>query len=192
MVRRLSMVVGLMMLAGCSGMTNPFVKEAPFVATAVPGDFAIVVEENHLTYINRQTAQQVITAADAMSRTTTTKYRDFGNTVIDRYTQERTLTPAELQEMWDVVAKEKLLEGTPFWVNFLSDSDLHQRNSIVLKISAGGKSRTYQEVNSVPEELKPLVVMVNKVRVSAGGSGAGPMPGVPELIAAPTDATTRQ
>jgi hypothetical protein len=190
MVRRLGMVLGLVLMAGCSGM-NPFAKEAPFVATAVPGDFAIVVDENHLTYYNRQHIQQVITAADAKSRTTYTTYRDFGNVVTNRYTQERAVTPTELQEMWDVVASKKLMGKTPLWVNWLSDTDLHQRNSFVVKIQADGQTRTYQEINSVPDNMRPLMLLVSKVRLQEGRSGSVPQVTAPETapVMVPTPAT---
>jgi hypothetical protein len=192
MVRRLSMLVGLMMLAGCGGV-NPFAKEEAFTPTAVPGDFAIVVDENHLTYYNRQHIQQVITAADAKSRTTYTTYRDFGNTVTERYTQERTVTPEQVQEMWNVVANNELLEKTPLWVNWLSDTDLHQRNSFVVKIQAGGRTRTYQEVDSVPDNVRPLMLLVSKVRLQEGRTGVVPGPAAESvLVPAPTGAPGTQ
>ena len=79
---------------------------APFVATPVPADFAIVVDENHDTFYARQHIQQVITAADAMSRTTYTYYRDLNDTIGNRFSQESPLSTAQLQAMWNEVSRQ--------------------------------------------------------------------------------------
>ena len=66
MLRRIAVLLPLVLFTACNDMQNPFAPKKPFVATAVPEDFAIVVDENHLTFVNRQHVQQVITAADGL------------------------------------------------------------------------------------------------------------------------------
>jgi hypothetical protein len=103
MLRRIAVAVGLVMLAACSPsgrLENPFAKKAPFVPTEVPGDFAIVVDENHDTYYARQHIQQVITAADSMSRTTYATYRDLNDSVARKFSQETPMNAQQLQAMW--------------------------------------------------------------------------------------------
>jgi hypothetical protein len=93
--------------------------------------------------------------------------------------------------MWDVVASKKLMGKTPLWVNWLSDTDLHQRNSFVVKIQADGQTRTYQEINSVPDNMRPLMLLVSKVRLQEGRSGSVPQVTAPETapVMVPTPAT---
>ena len=88
--------VALCLLAACSstgGLRNPLVAEKPFVATPIPADFAVVVDENHDTFYTREHIQQVITANDMMSRTTYTTFRDYNDTIANRFTQESPLSP---------------------------------------------------------------------------------------------------
>jgi hypothetical protein len=165
MTRRIALLLPVLLLSACSGLRNPFAKEQPFLPSAVPPDFALVIDENHLTYVNRNHIQQVITVADAKSRTTYTTYRDFGNTVTEQFTQEISLTPGQLQAMWNAVASNNLMDAAPFWINWLSDTDLHLRNSLVVQIQANGKSRTYQEVNGTPDSLRGLMLLVSQVRL---------------------------
>jgi hypothetical protein len=165
MIRRIAVFLPLILLSACGDLKNPFAKEEPFLPSAVPSDFAIVVDENHLTYVNRNHIQQVITAADATSRTTYTSYRDFGNTKTEQFTQPTSLSPGQIQAMWNSVASHNLMGGRPFWINWLSDTDLHLRNSLVLQIQANGKTRTYQEVNGTPDSLQPLMLLLTQVRL---------------------------
>jgi hypothetical protein len=165
MIRRIAVFLPLIVLSACGDLRNPFAREKPFLPSPVPSDFAVVVDENQLTYVNRNHIQQVITAADAKSRTTYTTYRDFGNNVTNQFTQEASLTPGQLQAMWNAVASKNLMEAAPFWINWLSDTDLHLSNSLVVQIQANGQSRTYQEVNGTPPSLQPLMLLVSQMRL---------------------------
>src|SRR5438046_1101801 len=111
-LRALATVVALSLsLAACTssndwgGMTNPLNNPSTFAATSVPADFAIVVDESHNTFETRQIIQQVITAADGLSRNTYTTYRDFNNSVADSFSRESPLTPPQLQAMWNEVSQ---------------------------------------------------------------------------------------
>ena len=181
MIRRIAVFLPLILLSACGDLRNPFAKEKPFLPTAVPSDFALVVDENHLTYVNRNHIQQVITAADGKSRTTYTTYRDFENNITEQFTQETTLTPGQIQAMWNSVASNNLMESEPLWINWLSDADLHHRNSLVLQIHANGKSRTYQEVNGTPSSLQSLMLLVSQVRLPTTQGSNTPVvaPGTP-------------
>ena len=94
------------LLSACGDLQNPF-AEKPFIPSAVPNDFAIIVDENHDTFTNRQHIQQVITANDSMSRTTYTNYRDFNDSIANRFTQETPLSPSQVQAMWNSVGQRK-------------------------------------------------------------------------------------
>ena len=131
----LSLLVPVLFLAGCGDFKNPFAQK-PFVPTAVPADFVIVVDENHDTFTNRQHIQQVITANDSMSRTTYTNYRDYNDSIAARYTQETPLTPSQIQAMWNSVCQENVMDGSGMWINWLSDTDLHQCNSFIIQVRA--------------------------------------------------------
>ncbi len=181
MIRRIAVFLPMILLSACGDLRNPFAKEKPFLPSAVPPDFALVIDENHLTYVNRNHIQQVITAADGKSRTTYTTYRDFYNTVTEQFTQETTLTPGQIQAMWNAVASNKLMESVPLWINWLSDTDLHLRNSLVVQIHADGKSRTYQEVNGTPASLQSLMLLVTQVRLptTQGSNTPVVVPGTP-------------
>src|ERR1041384_1870567 len=104
MLRRIAALVpvSLFVVAACSPsgrLENPFVKNPPFVASPVPADFAIVVDENHDSFYTKQHIQQVITAADSMSRTSYATYRDYNDTVARRFSQETPLSASQLQAM---------------------------------------------------------------------------------------------
>lgn len=196
MMRRFAalLAVSLVSLAGCTGGTlqNPFAPKKPFVATAVPGDFAIVVDENHDTYVNRQHIQQVITAADAMSRTTYTTFRDYNNSVSDRFTQEIALTPSQLQDMWNDVSKNNLLEGSSLWINWRSDADIYKRNAYTIQIRANGRTRTYRQTNGFSGSVRPLMLLVEAVRLpitrDATTPVVGSVPAATEPATAPASA----
>ena len=96
MLRRTLLPIALflpVLLSACGDFQNPFVKRPPFVPTAVPDDFTIIVDENHDTFTTRQHVQQIITAKTAMSHTTYTIYRDFNNSIANSFTQDTPLGP---------------------------------------------------------------------------------------------------
>ena len=175
MLRRIAVLLPLVFLTACNDMQNPFAPKKPFVATAVPEDFAIVVDENHLTYVNRQHVQQVITAADGLSRVTYTDYRDPNGAVTQRFTQESKVTPVQLQAMWDEVSQKHLVEGAAVGVNWLSGADLYQENTYIIQIRANGRTKSYKRTNGFPASVRPLMLMVEGVRGSVSG-GAGAVP----------------
>ncbi len=173
MFRRISTAVPfiLLLLSGCTssadwgGLQNPFVKQRSFAATPVPPDFAVIIDENHDTYVNRQHIQQVITAADSMSRTTYTTFRDYNNSISERFTQETPLTAAQIQAMWNDVSRDNLLQGATVWVNWISEADLYKRNVYTVQILANGRTRTYRQTNGFPGSVRPLMLQVNAVRL---------------------------
>jgi hypothetical protein len=173
MLRRIAVLFPLFLLAACSDQQNPFVQK-PFESTPVPADFAIVVDENHLSFVNRQHIQQVITAADGLSRITYASYRDPNGAVTERFTQETPLTPAQLQAMWDEVARQHLLEGAAYGVNWLSGADLYQENTNIIQIRANGKTRNYRRTNGFPAATRPLMLLVQGVRLPMTQGGVAP------------------
>jgi len=179
MLRRISLLLPLFLLAACGAFKNPFADNKPFVPTAVPADFAIVVDENHDTFANRQHIQQVLTAADTMSRTTYTTYRDFNDSISDRFTQETALTPSQVQAMWNSVAERNLMEGSSLWINWLSDTDIHQRNSFIIQIRANGRTRTYRQTNGFSGPVRPLMLLVSAVRLPISRDANTPVVGTP-------------
>lgn len=156
------------LLAGC-GLGTP---KAPFVPTAVPADFAIIVDENVDTYYARQHVQQVITASDAMSRTSYKSRRDFNNTLVSSFAQEHGLTPEQLQSMWNEVAKNQLLAGGKIWVNWLSEADLYRLQQNTVQIRANGQVRTYRTSNGYVPAMRDLMLLVEAVKLPIGQRGA--------------------
>lgn len=184
MLRRISAVVPVcvLMLAACSPsgrLENPFVKKPPFVPTPVPADFAIVVDENHDTYYARQHIQQVITAADAMSRTSYAMYRDYSGTVSRRFSQEAPLNPQQLQAMWNEVSKNELMIGASAWINWRSDADMYRRNMYTVQIRANGMTQTFRETNGFSRQVRPLMVHIQAVRQPVGQEVQVPVVGRP-------------
>jgi hypothetical protein len=195
MLRRIAIVLPALLLAACSPsgkMENPFAKKAPFVATAVPADFVIVVDENHDTYYTRQHIQQVITAADSMSRTTYSNFRDYNNQVSRRFSQETPLSAGQLQAMWNAVRREEVMQGSSPWVNWRSDADLYKRNSYTIQIRANGRKAEYRQTNGFSGQVRPLMLLVEAVRLpitqDAGTHVVGPAAGElhEEPVVAPT------
>jgi len=185
MLRRMVAVlpIALCLVAGCSstgGLRNPFVAEKPFVATTVPADFAIVVDENHDTYYTRKHIQQVITAADAMSRTTYTTFRDYNDTVSDRHVEETPLSASQLQAMWNDVERYNVLEGSGLWINWASGADLYKRNSFTIQVLANGRTRTYRQTNGFSGAVRPLMLLVEAVRLPITQNAGTPVVGAPE------------
>ncbi len=155
-------------LASCGSdgtLKNPFVKEKPFVSTPVPADFAIVIDENHDTFYARQHIQQIITPADAMSRTRYTTYRDLNNVPSNDFTQESPLSPVQLQDMWDAVVRHDLLQkGRPF-INWLSEADVYKQDSYTLQVRANGQVQSYYATNGFSGQARPLMLLVEAVRL---------------------------
>ena len=160
MLRKLSLLLVLPLLTACNTS-----RDKPFNATAVPADFSVVVDENHDTYYARQHIHQAVTAADAMSTTTYTTFRDYNNTVSDEYSQETPLSAVQLQNMWNDVQRDNLLSESHPWINWLSDSDLYKHNTYTVQIRANGQTRSYRANQSFPPGLRPLVLQINAVRL---------------------------
>ena len=174
MLRRIAVPVCLVMLAACSPsgrLENPFAKKKPFEASAVPADFAIVVDENHDTYYARQHIQQVITAADSMSRTTYSTYRDYNDKVARKFSQETPLNAQQLQAMWNQVQEKELLLGSTVWINQQSDADMYKRNVYTVQVRANGKTKTFRETQGFPQQTRPLVLLIQAVRLPIGQDG---------------------
>ncbi|HVS73617.1 MAG TPA: hypothetical protein VHQ47_20510 [Phycisphaerae bacterium] len=168
MLRKIALPLALLALSACNstgGLKNPFVKEKPFVATPVPADFAVIVDENHDTYYSRQHIRQSITAADAMSTTTYTTRRDFNDSISNNFSQETPLSAVQLQNMWNDVSRYNLMQGSSLWINWRSDADLYKRNSYTLQIRANGHTRTYTATNGFSGNLRPLMLQVEAVRL---------------------------
>ncbi len=177
MLRKTVLLLTLPLLAACNA------KDKPFVATAVPADFSVVVDENHDTYYARQHIHQAITASDTMSQTTYTTYRDYNNTVSDEYSQETPLSAVQLQNMWNDVQRDNLLSGSHPWINWLSDSDLYKHNTYTVQIRANGRTRSYRATQSFPPALRPLLLQVNAVRLPITQNSQTPVVGAPEAPA---------
>ncbi|HVX86770.1 MAG TPA: hypothetical protein VH253_18455 [Phycisphaerae bacterium] len=168
MLRKTALPLTLLALAACNstgGLKVPFEKEKPFVATPVPADFAIVVDENHDTYYDRQHIRQAIAATDAMSTTTYTTRRDYNDSISNNFSQETPLSPVQLQNMWNDVARYNLMKGSSLWINWRSNADLYKRNSYTLQIRANGQTRTYSATNGFSGNLRPLMLQVQAVRL---------------------------
>jgi hypothetical protein len=186
MLRRLALVLPLFLLTACGDFVNPFASNKPFVPTAVPDDFAIIVDENHDTFVTRQHVQQVITAKDAMSRTTYTNFRDYNDTVADSYTQTTQLSASQLQAMWNSVSEQHVMDGSALWINWLSDTDLHQRNSYIIQIRAQGRERTYRQTNGFSGRVRPLMLLVSAVRLPITQNANVPVVGAASTAPAET------
>jgi hypothetical protein len=176
MLRRVWLMSVVCVLSACTGMENPF-AEKPFEPTAVPGDFAIVVDENHLSYVNRRHLQQVITAADGQSRITYTSYRDPNGAVTEHFTREKEVRPSQLQAMWDEVCRRKLLDHAAFGVNWLSGADLYQENTTIIQIRANGITSSFRRVNGYPEATRGLMLLVEGVRLPVMEGSNAPVVG---------------
>ena len=177
MLRRIAVWLPFCLLfAGCTGGENPFARK-PFEPTPVPGDFAVVVDENHLSFVNRQHIQQVITAADSKSRVTYTSFRDPTGAISDHFEQETPLEPSRLQAMWDEVCKQNLLGNAAMGVNWLSGADLYQENTNIIQIRANGRTSSYRRTNGYPAAARPLMLLVEGVRLPMPQNGAAPPSG---------------
>jgi len=193
MVRRISTLLSCVLLAACSAsgdLKNPFVKDKPFVATAVPPDFAIIVDEGHFTFTTRQHIQQVITAADSTSSTTYTNFQELNNAVRERYRTPTTLTPSQLQDLWNEVVRENLMEGSTIWINAKSDADWYKKNEYILQIHANGKTRTYRQANGFSGSTRDLMLMVQGIRLPNSINSQTPVVGAEPAASQPTSQPT--
>jgi hypothetical protein len=178
MVRRIPALLSCFLLASCASngdFKNPFEKDKPFVATVVPSDFAIVVDEGHFTFTTRQHIQQVITAADSMSRTTYTNFQEFNDAVRNRFTIETSLTPAQLQDLWNEVIRNNLMSGSTIWINWRSDSDLYKKNEYTIQLRANGRTRTYRQTNGFSGSVRDLMLRVDAVRLPTSQDSTTPV-----------------
>jgi hypothetical protein len=162
--------MGLVLLVGCAGQQSPFAEKKPFVATPVPPDFAVVLNENVDTYYARQHVHQVVRADDMMSRTTYTTYRDYNNTVADQYTQEAPVTQEQLQGMWNLVRQNDLLKGGWVWKDWSTNASNYRSNQQALEIRADGKQIAYQATNFWPARLRDLALQVEGARFGLKGA----------------------
>ncbi len=168
MLRQATTLLSVFLLTACASngdFKNPFAGDKPFVATAVPSDFAIVVDEGHFTFTTRQHVQQVITAADSMSRTTYTNYQELNDAIRNRYTAETSLTPAQMQDLWNEVVRNNLMNGSTIWINWRSDADLYKKNEYTIQIRANGHTRTYRQTNGFSGSVRDLMLRVDAVRL---------------------------
>ena len=148
----------------------------------------MVVDENHDTFYTREHIQQVITANDMMSRTTYTTFRDYNDTIANRFTQESPLSTSQLQAMWNDVAKYNLMEGSSLWINWASQADLYKRNSFTIQIRANGRTRTYRQTNGFSGSVRPLMLLVEGVRLPMTQNAGTPV--VTTLPSAPPEPAT--
>jgi hypothetical protein len=182
----LSILVALSMAACTSsndwgGHKNPLLKQKYIAATEVPADFAIVVDESHHSFETRQTIQQVLTAADGISRNTYTTYRDYNNAVADSFSKESPLTASQLQAMWNEVSQNNLLSGSTIWVNWRADSDLYKKNAYRVQIRANGRTRTYETTNGFAGNLRHLMLLVTAVRLPISQEPGTAVVGAPAI-----------
>jgi hypothetical protein len=181
-----------LLAAGCTGsgdFKNPFEKNTPFVPTAVPADFAILVDEGHFTFTIRQQVQQVITAADGMSRTTYTNYQDINDAVRERYTTETHLTPSQMQDLWNEVVRNNLMEGSTIWINARSDADWYKKNEYTIQLRANGRMRTYRQANGFSGSVRDLMLRAQGVRLPISQNSTTPVVGTEAPATAPAAET---
>ena len=151
-------------LSGCQGM-NPFAAEKPFVASAVPDDFAIIVDQDFSTYYSRQHMQKVITSLDMTSRAKYWSFRDLNNSVSDSFELSSPLVAEQMQSMWNEVSKNELMTGSSPWMNFLSDADIYRLNRNTVQIRANGRVRVYAATNGYPTKMRGLISDVDAIRL---------------------------
>ena len=158
------LLVGGLGLAGCGEVRAPWAKEREVIQTPVPADFAVVLEENQDTYYSRMHIRQVVTASDLMSRTTWTTLRDANNTVASEFTTEHSLTPAQVQAMWNEVQRYKLMEGASTWYYWMTFPDTYRREEHTMQIKADGKMQSYKQLNHWGYKFQDLALLVEGVR----------------------------
>lgn len=178
---------GSALLTGCGDMRNSMGKTVPFVATPVPADFAIVLDESSDTYYARQDIRQVITSTDLMSRTTYTTRQDYKDTISKQFTQDHPLNPGQLQAMWNEITKYKLMDNAHVWYYWESFPDSFRRTEQVMQIRANGKVVSYKQLNHWGYKLRDLALEVEAVRfpITHGDGSPGGTPVVAPPATAP-------
>jgi len=171
-------------------LKNPFSPELPFVATAIPEDFAVIIDENHDTHYARQHIRQEITSAEARSRTQYTTFRDYNNSISQQFSQETPLSAVQLQNMWNAVARYDLLNRSTIWVNWHSGADLYKRNTTTVQIRANGQTRAYRQTNGFPGSLRTLIFELNSVRLPISQDRTTPVVDPNATIFEPADETS--
>lgn len=171
-VVRLSAICAVLFLvtamAGCGGVvSNPFASKQ-FIATPYPHDFAIVIDTNSDSYFARTRVHQVIRASVMKSTTTYTDYSDYNNSVTSRYRRVTPLTRSQLQAMWNAVRKAHLLRGAFTWSYWHSPIDRYQRKSMTLQIRAGGREKSYYQLNHWDNNKLTLVLLCESVDLPIG------------------------
>ncbi len=155
-------------LSGCGGVvSNPFASRQ-FIATPYPHDFAIVIDTNSDSYFARTRVHQVIRASVMKSTTTYTNYSDYNNSVTSRYRRVTPLTRSQLQAMWNAVRQAHLLRGAFTWTYWHSRIDRYQRKSMTLQIRAGGREKSYYQLNHWDNNKLTLVLLCESVDLPIG------------------------
>lgn len=137
-----------------------------FTPTPYPEDFAVVIDESKDTYYARQDIRQVVTASDLLSSTTYMILRDYDDKVATSFTQETPLTPLQIQNMWNEVEKNQLLEKDyKPWYAWRTRYDDYKRFERRMQIRAGGKVVEYKTLNYFPNKVRELALQVQAVRL---------------------------
>lgn len=149
-------------LAACQSQK----KAEVFTPTPYPEDFAIVIDESKDTYYARQDIRQVVTANDLLSATTYMILRDYDDKVATSFTQETPLTPLQIQNMWNEVEKNQLLEKdyTP-WYSWRTRFDDFKRSERRIQIRAKGKVVEFKALNYFPNRARELALQIQAVRL---------------------------
>ena len=90
--------------------------------------------------------------------------------------------------MWNDVAKYNLMEGSSLWINWASQADLYKRNSFTIQIRANGRTRTYRQTNGFSGSVRPLMLLVEGVRLPMTQNAGTPV--VTTLPSAPPEPAT--
>lgn len=154
-----------------------------FTPTPYPEDFAVVIDESKDTYYARQDIRQVISANELLSSTTYMILRDYDDKVATSFTQETPLTALQVQNMWNEVEKNQLLEKDyKPWYSWRTRYDDFKRSERRIQIRAGGKVVEYKALNYFPNKVRELALQVQAVRLPLTQRAA--------LTAAPTTPAT--
>jgi hypothetical protein len=163
----------LLASAGCSENSS---SPSGFVATPVPSDFAIEIDQNNDTYFSRLHVRQVITASDMMSRTTYINLSDYNGGVASKYTVNTKLTMNQIQAMWNAVCENNLLEGASSWTFWQTPVDEYQQRNQLLQIRANGMQQVYSQINHWDDNKLPLVFLCQTVEAPIGQDVKPQMP----------------
>ncbi len=137
-----------------------------FTPTPYPQDFAIVLDESKDTYYSRQDIRQVITANDLLSSTTYMILSDYNDTIATSFTQEVPLNPTQIQNMWNEVQKNMLLEKNyKPWYSWRTRYDEYKRSERRIQIRANGKIVEFKALNYFPDKARELALQAQAVRL---------------------------